>query len=103
MWTRVSSIPSFQTAHCVGGSFQLRMIESAVDSDMAAARKKILHLRVIAGFILDFHFDRLLDNLLTSLDAFIHAGCDARNTRRRVYTEWVRDKPRRFSSVSTGS
>jgi hypothetical protein len=35
-------------------------------------------LHAIAGFILDFRFCDLLDNLLTSSDAFIHAGSNVR-------------------------
>ena len=35
-------------------------------------------------------------------DAFIHAGSDASNKARRIYTQWVTNKPGRFSSVSTG-
>jgi hypothetical protein len=34
--------------------------------------------------IQDFHFDELLDNFLTSPDAFIHAGFKHRNTLRRA-------------------
>jgi hypothetical protein len=36
-------------------------------------------------------------------DAFIHAGFDARNLPRRAYTQWVKNKTRRFSYVLTGS
>jgi hypothetical protein len=35
-------------------------------------------------------------------DAFIHARSDARNQARRIYTQWVKNKRGRFSSVSTG-
>jgi len=51
----------------------------------------------------DFRFERTGTNFLMLSNAFIHAGSDARNTSRRVYTQWVRSKPSRFSSVSTGS
>ncbi len=50
----------------------------------------------------DFRFERAGANLLILSDAFIHAGSDARNQVRRIYTEWVKSKTSRFSYVSTG-
>jgi len=41
-------------------------------------------------------------NLLMLSDAFIHEGSEVRNTLRRTYTQWVKSKTGRFSSVSTG-
>src|ERR1035437_9611579 len=49
----------------------------------------------------DFRFKCARPNLLILSDAFIHAGSDTRNTPRRIYTQWVTNKPGRFSSVST--
>jgi len=49
----------------------------------------------------DFRFNCDRPNLLMLSDAFIHAGSDARNTRRRVDTQWVKNKTGRFSYVST--
>jgi|GEM_PF-5980010 len=39
--------------------------------------------KLVADLNLDFHFDDLLDNLLTSPDAFIHAGSNVMKTLRR--------------------
>jgi hypothetical protein len=50
----------------------------------------------------DFRFERAGANLLILSDAFIHAGSGARNHVRRIYTQWVKSKTSRFSSVSTG-
>lgn len=52
--------------------------------------------------ITDFRFSCDRPNLPMLSDAFIHAGSDARNQARRIYTQWVKNKRGRFSSVSTG-
>ncbi len=51
----------------------------------------------------DFRFECAGANLLILSDAFIHAGSDARNQARRIYTPWVKNKTGRFSYVSTDS
>ena len=49
----------------------------------------------------DFRFSRDGPNLLMLSDAFIHKGSEVGNTPRRTYTQWVKSKTGRFSSVST--
>jgi hypothetical protein len=65
------------------------------------SRKNRLQKTPLHGINPDFRFNCDGPNLLMLSDAFIHAGSDARNTRRRADTEWVKNKTGRFSYVST--
>jgi hypothetical protein len=55
------------------------------------------------SIFLDFRFRDLVDNLLTSSDAFIHAGFQCDEDALEVNTQWVKNKMSRFSVTVRGT
>ena len=70
-----------------------------IKATASGVRLQSLEARVLNP---DFRFGCDGPNLLMLSDAFIHEGSEVRNTLRRTYTQWVKSKTGRFSSVSTG-
>jgi hypothetical protein len=90
---QASDWPACNTRHVDNLKEHLQMVSRYWDS--VASR----YLELFRNELnLDFHLDDLLDNILTSPDAFIHAGFNHMKNATGVNTQWVKYKMQLFIS-----